>query len=261
MNEHLEFAKRLARDAGAVMLEYFNQCDISHYKADNTIVTTADTKINQMVIDRVRQAYPDHGVYGEEDSFGRDRKELWACDPIDGTAMFARGVPTAVFSLAFVVDGEPQVGVVYNPFVDQLFFAAKENGAYMNDKKIFVNSMSLGNQRAFFGFDTSRTALFDVIKVADIIHQSGVRSVCLGSVAYDAVLVAAGCYNTTIFPGYKKGKNVDIAAAKIIVEEAGGRVTDIYGNDQRYDRDIKGAIVSNGIVHDEIIEIIREGLK
>ncbi|MDR3125659.1 MAG: histidinol phosphate phosphatase, partial [Candidatus Nomurabacteria bacterium] len=82
MNEYLNFAKQLARDAGTIMLKYFNQAGISHYKGDNTIVTKADTEINQMVIDRVRAAYPDHGVYGEEDSFGRDKNQLWVCDPV-----------------------------------------------------------------------------------------------------------------------------------------------------------------------------------
>jgi myo-inositol-1(or 4)-monophosphatase len=92
MNQELRFAKKLARDAGAIMLKYFNQTGISHYKSDCTIVTKADTEINQMVIERVRRAYPAHGVYGEEKSFGRDKKTLWVCDPVDGTAMFARGV-------------------------------------------------------------------------------------------------------------------------------------------------------------------------
>ncbi|MDR1032910.1 MAG: inositol monophosphatase, partial [Candidatus Nomurabacteria bacterium] len=131
MNDYLEFARRLAYAAGGVMLKYFRLGGgISHYKEDNTIVTKADTEINQMVIDRVRATYPGHGVYGEEDSFGRDKNELWVCDPIDGTNMFARGVPVAVFSLAFVVDGEPVMGVVYDPFTDRLYTAVKGEGAF-----------------------------------------------------------------------------------------------------------------------------------
>jgi fructose-1,6-bisphosphatase/inositol monophosphatase family enzyme len=261
MNEYLEFAKKLARDAGAVMLEYFNQCDISHYKADNTIITTADTEINQMVIDRVRAAYPDHGVYGEEDSFGRDKKLLWVCDPIDGTAMFARGVPTAVFSLAFVVDGEPIVGVVYDPFTDRLYTAVKDGGAFCNGEPIKVNATEFSDKKAVSNSDIWPEAeIYD--EMSHLIAELNKKTylVGIGSCINACMQVARGSFVAQVFAG-TKGKNVDIAAAKIIVEEAGGRVTNIYGEDQCYDRDIKGAIVSNGIVHDEIIEIIREGLK
>jgi fructose-1,6-bisphosphatase/inositol monophosphatase family enzyme len=151
--EYLDFAKRLARDAGDVMLKYFNQSGISHYKGDDTIVTKADTEINQMVIDRVREAYSEHGVYGEEDSFGRDKNTLWVCDPVDGTAMFARGVPTAVFSLALVKDGEPQVGVVYDLFTDRLYSAVKGEGAFCDDTPISVNKIEFGDMSAVSNCD------------------------------------------------------------------------------------------------------------
>ena len=79
----------------------------------------------------------------------------------------------------------------------------------------------------------------------------------LGSTTHASVLVAQGDLVANIFPG-TKGKNVDIATAKVIVEEAGGKVTDLFGNDQRYDRDIQGAILSNGVVHDEIVRVMKE---
>ena len=77
-----------------------------------------------------------------------------------------------------------------------------------------------------------------------------------GSTTHMAAMVAQGDFVASIFPG-TKGKNVDIAAAKVIVEEAGGKVTDLFGEEQRYDRDIRGAIVSNGVVHDELVEIMK----
>ena len=258
MNQELEFAKKLARDAGDIMRQYFNQADISRYKGDNTIVTKADTEINQMVIDRVCENYPDYGVYGEEDSFGRDRQKLWVCDPVDGTAMFARGIPTAVFSLALVIDGESALGAVYDPWTDRMYSAVKGGGAFCNDKPIRVNDSRLGEKGVVSNIDIWPMAeLFpEMLHLLNELNQD-TYMVSIGSAINACMQVARGSFVVETFAG-TKGKNVDIAAAKIIVEEAGGKVTNIYGEEQRYDRDIKGAIISNGVVHDEILKMIKE---
>jgi fructose-1,6-bisphosphatase/inositol monophosphatase family enzyme len=212
-----------------------------------------------MVIDRVRAAYPDHGVYGEEDSFGRDKNQLWVCDPVDGTAMFARGVPVAVFSLAFVVDGEPQLGVVYDPFTDRLYTAIKGEGAFCNEQPIHVNNTTIAGKSAIANYDVwPKAELFNkMYPLLNFLNKEGVYKVHIGSCVNACMQVARGSFVVQVFAG-SKGKNTDIAAAKVIVESAGGRVTNIDGEDQRYDRDIKGAIISNGVVHDEIIKIIKE---
>ena len=116
-NEYLEFAKNIAKHAGKVMLKYFNQENGASYKGDKTIVTLADTEINSYLISQVKEKYPSHAVDGEEEQFG-DSKYKWVCDPVDGTAMYARHIPVAVFSLALVIDGESIVGLVYDPFQD-----------------------------------------------------------------------------------------------------------------------------------------------
>lgn len=257
MESELEFAKKLAYDAGEIMRKYFNQVDISRYKADNTIVTLADEEINQMVIDRVSENYPDHGVYGEEDSSGRDKNILWVCDPLDGTAMYARGIPVAVFSIALVVDGEPQLGVVYDPWTDRMYSATKAGGAYLNDKQIRVNKYSLADRGAVIGYDYVSGMPFNTLKAAYNLHKN-TYLMSIGSMVHGVILVASGVSVAYIASGSRPH---DIAAAKIIVEEAGGRVTSIYGEDQRYDRDIKGAVISNGVVHDEIIRAIKKELK
>ncbi len=108
--EYLEFAKGIAYEAGKIMLRYFNQDNGSSYKGDKTIVTIADTEINSYLIEQVKKEYPNHSVDGEEEQFGRSNF-VWVCDPVDGTAMYARHIPVAVFSLALVIDGIPNVGV------------------------------------------------------------------------------------------------------------------------------------------------------
>ena len=142
MEEYLEFAKQIAMKAGQIMLKYFKDDNGANYKFDQTIVTKADIEINHYLIQQVKETYPTHTVDGEEEQFGKS-KYVWVCDPVDGTAMYARHIPVAVFSLALVIDGVPNVGVVYDPFTDNLYTAIKGKGALKNGMKIQVNDIAL----------------------------------------------------------------------------------------------------------------------
>ena len=102
MEEYLKFAKDIAYQAGKIMLKYFNQNNGASYKGDKTIVTLADTEINSYLIEKVKEHYPTHAVDGEEEESGKSNF-VWVCDPVDGTAMYARHIPVAVFSLALVI--------------------------------------------------------------------------------------------------------------------------------------------------------------
>jgi len=269
MYGEMEFAKKLAYDAGEIMKKYFNQKDIGDkYKGEDdkkTIVTLADTEINQMVIDQVREKYPEHGVFGEEDSFGNDRKILWVCDPVDGTAMFSCGVPVSVFSLALVIDGESKLGVVYDPFKDEIYTAIKGEGAYCNSNKLSVNTEKLGDVSAISNYDSSsryvsssRTYQKDLRPAVDLLDRETYLT-SIGSIIRASMLVASGNMVAEI-TAVSGNKNMDVAAVKVIVEEAGGKVTDIFGNEQRYDQDIKGAIISNSVVHDELVNAVKNNM-
>ena len=152
LEEYLEFAKNIAKYAGKVMLKYFNQNNGANYKGDKTIVTLADKEINSYLIEQVKLKYPSHSVDGEEEQFGNS-DYVWVCDPVDGTAMYARHIPVAVFSLALVIDGIPNVGVVYDPFTDSLYSAIKGKGAYKNNEKIFVNNYELDDMKTVCHYD------------------------------------------------------------------------------------------------------------
>ena len=132
MEEYLEFAKDIAYQAGKIMLKYFNQDNGSSYKGDKTIVTLADTEINSYLIEKVKEHYPTHAVDGEEEQSGKSGF-VWVCDPVDGTAMYAKHIPVAVFSLSLVIDGVPNVGVVYDPFTDSLYSAIKGKDALISN--------------------------------------------------------------------------------------------------------------------------------
>lgn len=170
--------------------------------------------------------------------------------------MYARHIPTAVFSLALVVDGKPIVGIVYDVFTDSLYTAIKGKGAYKNDVRISVNDIELRDMRSVANFDIWPLCDYNIW---DVLKELGKETyfVSVGSVIRACMCVASGEFTCAIFPGTKH-KNCDIAAAKLIVEEAGGIVRDFSGNEQRYDRDINGAIVANSVVYDKVLDTLKK---
>ena len=256
MEEYLEFAKTLARYAGSVMKKYFYEEQGVQFKSDRTPVTVADKMINDYVIEKVKDKYPLHSVYGEEAKYIIDSKYMWVCDPIDGTSMYTRHVPVSVFSLCLVIDGVPSVGVVYDPYLDEMYTAIKGCGAYVNGEKIHVNEKRLGEIGASVDICMWNNVRFDTIPLMESLRSS-VKTCQVGSTAHASMLVARGCICAEVFPGCEHG-HCDMAASVLIVREAGGVVTDFYGNDQKYDRDINGCVLSNGLIHDDIIKKVRE---
>ena len=253
--EYLEFAKKISKKAGKIMLKYFNKENSYAYKSDKTIVTEVDKKINRFVIDEIRKKYPTHAIDGEEEKYGKS-KYTWVCDPIDGTAMYARKIPLSVFSLALTEDGKPKIGVVYDPFTNNLYSAASGLGAYQNDVKIKVNTYSLDNEKSLINFDMWPTAEYNLYPLLETLGKK-CYTISIGSVIRAGISLAKGDFTLALFPG-TKDKNCDIAALKVIIEEAGGKVTDLFGKEQRYDQPIHGAILSNGIVHEEILNLVQE---
>ena len=255
MEDYLEFSKDLAHKAGQIMSQHFAVGVRFSSKSDNTPVTIADEDINRMVIEEVARRYPTHAVHGEEASSENSSEYVWVCDPVDGTVPYMKGLPYAAFSLALVHNGRPEVAVVFDPFSQRLFHAVKEGGAYMNDTKIKVSDLAL-----------ARHATIDVewwpeadYNIDSVLHHVSLNSKAyvlhIGCVVTAACLVAAGQFEACVFAG-TKDKCVDIAAVKLIVEEAGGKVTNIFGEDQRYDGDIAGALISNGKVHTALAEAL-----
>jgi fructose-1,6-bisphosphatase/inositol monophosphatase family enzyme len=255
--EQLIFATNLAKEAGEIMLKYFNSPILKvKHKEDNTPVTIADKKINQLIIDNVIKKYPEHAVNGEEQSTKNTAEYTWVCDPIDGTIPFIKQIPIATFSLALTRNGSPILGVMYDPFHNKMYTARKGFGAYCNDEKIMVSKKPLNI--SVINIESWQGGIRDVIPpLHKFATQTQMYHIHFPSVVYASMLVASGKIEAEVFPG-GRGKNVDIAAAKIIIEEAGGKVTDLDGNEQRYDQDINGAIVSNGIVHNQIVKLLTQ---
>lgn len=251
-NEYLEFAVQLADMAGEIMAECLRAETQHSVKSDGGMVTIADTKVNTEVIKRVQKHYPSHGVLGEEESLAASSEYVWVCDPIDGTKMYAHNIPTSMFSLALVEAGLPVVGLAYNPWTKDMYRAVRGEGAFKNDAPIMVAQQAVGTQ--------GRNAIGNWREYYTKTMQQRLKAsqwevIPQYPLVIKGCLVAEGFLNGQIYSG--NGAH-DIAALKLIIEEAGGTVTDLEGNEQRYDRVINGAILSNGLIHDELLQLARE---
>jgi fructose-1,6-bisphosphatase/inositol monophosphatase family enzyme len=251
------FSLSLAREAGAIIKKNFMIGMKKEWKEDHSPVTATDMVINRLVIDSVKREFPGQSILAEEESaFSETGDSVWVCDPVDGTIPFSHGIPTCVFSLALVRRGVVLLGVIYDPFMDRMFFAEKGKGAFLNGRKIRVSSQR-GMVNALFGVSEKRGAAFDVSGLKQRLEEEKARVIDICSITYMGVLVASGELAGTVYHGTKPH---DTAALKVIVEEAGGKVTDLFGNDQRYDRDIKGHIISNRILHESLLAMVQRDL-
>lgn len=255
MNEYKKFAEDFAIKAGQIMRQNFKLGMIKQWKSDNTPVTETDLKINSLLIDEIKNRFPGHSVKAEEFSnLASGSDYVWVCDPVDGTIPFSHGIPISTFSLALTKNGESILGVIYDPFQDRMYSAVKGNGAYLNNQKINVSKSD-----QLFGtaaeYEMFENANYGINKLQERLTNNGVKLMRLCSVVYASALVAAGELAFTIFPHTTAH---DAAAVKIIVEEAGGKVTDLFGQEQRYDADIKGFIASNGILHETLVSLCKE---
>ena len=250
MTEDLEFAIGLARNAGDIMREKFVLGINKEWKEDLTPVTAADIEINELVMQAVQEKYPSYSFIGEEGSREIESEYTWVCDPIDGTIPFSHGIPTFAFSLALIKNGESILGVIYDPLCDRLLHAEKDAGSFLNGDKISVSKDSK-LQRTTYVEIGGYTIL---PKLQESVAQTGCQVLTHYSAVYAGLLVATG---QLIGQVYKGDKPWDVAAIKIIVEEAGGKATDLKGGEQRYDRNVLGFVASNGLVHDEFLSLIR----
>lgn len=260
LQEYLTFAKELAHEAGDIMLRYFRAADIgTEWKEDNTPITVADQAINDLVIKEVNKKYPEHGVIGEEGSSSEDKSIVWVVDPIDGTSPFSHDIPISCFSLALVdrSDGQPVVAATYDPFQQRLYTAVKNKGAYLNDKRIKTSDKSeCQNSFMSVGMGLVGQDKFSTGVAGELLRDQGANVVNIASHVYFANLVAEGKIHSRLM---SYGSPWDSAAVALLVQEAGGVVTDVYGKTRRYDIFADGCVLSaNETIHQIVIDAIQD---
>ena len=240
----------IAREAGSLLMGYFRQHVKIEYKGDVDLVTVADRKSEALILERVRAQFPDHDVMGEEGArieSGSDYK--WYVDPLDGTTNFAHGFPVFCVSLAVEHRGRRVAGTIYDPTRDELFAAELGSGARLNGEPIRVSSTAkLAESLVATGFPSHKRHKNPNIY---FYHQITLRSHGVrraGSAALDLCCVAAGRFDGF----WEFNLNPwDTAAGVLMVEEAGGRVTDFSGGP--FQISSRETLASNGLVHEELI--------
>ncbi len=232
MDKHLEYAKKFAKEAGALILKKFRNPLEIEKKGVVDIVTDADKKAEAYIIGSIYHRFPKDSILAEESGeINKNNSSYrWIIDPIDGTTNYAQGFSMFAVSIGIEFDGELVIGVVYIPHLNELFYAKKGDGAYLNDKKISISQkIELIDSVWATGFpynkrETNNNNLLEHNKA--ILVCRDIRRA--GSAAIDMVYTACG-----IWDGYwERGiKPWDIAAGYVIVKEAGG-VIDSFGGSQ-----------------------------
>lgn len=249
--------------SSALVESFKNGVNKSQTKSDGSSVTELDKYLNREFIKRVQDSYPGEGVIGEETSYETNSKLQWTIDPIDGTDAFIMGSPNWGVSIALLEDGEPILGVIANLVLDRAIFAFKGGGAfrakisdYKSRQKINVSDTASIKDARVFGFYDKDASFCPDGFVKDIIGDVKYY-LDFYSFAEHGAYLAMGKADAVMFwwdTAY------DIAPLKIIVEEAGGMVTDLFGRKQRYDRPIQGALLSNGKLHASLVEKLSKAL-
>ncbi len=253
----LTLAIQAARAAGELLAEQFRKPHQIRYKGAANLVTEMDQQAEELIRDLLTRARPDVPILGEEGGGERGRLPLrWVVDPLDGTTNYAHGYPFFAVSIALAQAGEVVVGVVYNPVLDELFAARRGGGATLNGQPIHVSQTGeLGRSLLASGFPYD--AWTSPRDNGEEWHRFLKRVVSLrsdGAAALDLCHVAAGRID-----GYWELvlEPWDMAAGALIVEEAGGQVTQVDGSPFRLDR--PSVLASNRRLHEAMVAVLAEG--
>jgi len=251
MSRYLAAVEAIAREAGALVMGHFARHVTIEYKGEVDLVTVADRSSEALIVSRLRERWPEHGIVAEEGTCsGPDSEYRWYVDPLDGTTNFAHGYPVFCISIALTrQDGQLEVGVLYDPTRDEMFSAERGAGATLNGKPIRVSrTPRLSECLLGTGFPSHKRHKNPNIHFYQqlTLRSHGVRRA--GSAALDLACVACGRYDGF----WEFNLNPwDTAAGVLLVKEAGGTVTRYDGATFRLDS--REVLASNGVVHQELI--------
>jgi len=253
----LNFIKQVALDAGTVLVQRLGSARISN-KGDIDLVTEADIAAEELIIDRIRSYYPRHGILAEESGeavkVGDTASEWrWVIDPLDGTTNYAHGYPCFCTSIGVEHNGKLEFGVIYDPMRKELFAAERGQGATLNDRRIRVSDVEeLSKAMLVTGFPYNVRERPDFARefVTFTMNAQAVRRD--GSAAIDLAYVACGRFDGF----WEDGLNPwDMAAGVLLIQEAGGRVTNF--NDEPLSIYTKKVLATNGLVHQPMLGFLK----
>lgn len=250
------FAVDLAHKAGALLIEKSKQLIEIHYKGDINLVTEADKMSEDLIITAIRQAFPDHGILSEESPAILEGAPMrWVIDPLDGTTNYAHGYPVFCISMALEKEGQTILGVIYDPTRRDTFVAILGEGAFLNGKRLAVSKIpALSHSLLATGFPYDiRESKENNLNYFSMMAKKTQAIRRAGAAALDIAYVAAGR-----FDGFWELKLMpwDMAAGCLLVEEAGGKITDIFGGS--WNLALPNVVVSNGLIHEQMVAVFKK---
>ena len=254
----LNFAIQTARDAGRVLAERFGRNLRISNKGELDLVTESDLASERLIIDRIKTHYPRHTILAEESGENAPAGEgaqsdwRWIIDPLDGTTNYAHGYPCFCVSMGLERNGTLELGVIYDPLRDEIFAAERGQGAALNGKRIHVSpTPSLASALLCTGFpyDVRERSQFARHFANFIMNAQGVRRD--GAAALDLAYVAAGRFDGFWEEGLKPW---DVAAGILLIEEAGGRVSDYHNHP--LDIFTPPILATNGLIHEQMMRVL-----
>lgn len=256
----LNIAVKAARQAGNVIMRHLDRLDTLNIqtKARNDFVSEVDVRAEAEIIDIISKAYPDHAILAEESGTRSGSTYQWIIDPLDGTTNFLHGYTQFAVSIALSREGVLEQGVIFDPIRNEMFTAGRGRGAHLNDRRMRVSSVSrLENALLGTGFPFSAMTHLDPwlrMFRAMLLRTSGIRRA--GSAALDLAHVACGRFDGFWELGLKPW---DLAAGCLLIQEAGGLVTDL--DDAQSFMESGNIIAANPAIHPQMLEIISKQKK
>jgi len=256
MNTYLSFTLAVAREAGELLKSKLNDRHTIEFKGEINIVTEVDRMSEALILSAIRRQYPGHDVLAEESSATHNGSSFrWIIDPLDGTTNYAHGYPVFCVSIALEIEGDICLGVVFNPMLDEMFVAEKGGGAYLNSRNLSVSKTAILSHSLLatgFPYDIRENENNNISYFTEMARKvQAIRRA--GSAALDLAYVAAGR-----FDGFWELKLMpwDTAAGCLLVQEAGGLITDLSG--LPFHLQSPHVIASNGRLHQDMIAVFSQ---
>lgn len=266
MERELEITKTIAREAGRILLEIYSGDHSVQWKGYDDPVTAADHAANKFIVAELRRYFPDDGILSEEatdDHVRLSKSRVWLVDPMDGTKQFIERIGEFAVMIGLAVNGKPELGVVFNPATNKMYYATTSIGAYLEEplttKRLHVATITDSAKMVAAMSRSHSSPKVELIKR----HLGITQQIESGSVGLKIGLLAEGHAHLYVHLGAKTNQ-WDTCAPQVIIEAAGGIMTDRDGQPLQYNiaeiRNLNGVVASNGVIHTRAIEEIQKVL-
>jgi myo-inositol-1(or 4)-monophosphatase len=255
----LQKAKKIsieaAKDAGALLMDNLTKVKQKSFKAKHDIVTEVDIAAEKIIVEKIKSAFPGHNILSEESGATKNNSEFsWLIDPTDGTMNYYHASPPFRVALCLMKNNQPLLSTIYNPAKDELYYAEKGQGATMNGKSIGVNeNFDIKNSVVMTHISSKKDARARTILALDNIFKKTLHMRIFGSGIAAMTYVASGkfdvFFNVKTYPW-------DILPGALLVQEAGGIVTDIEG--KNITTESTSVLATNGKVHKQMLELLED---